>query len=294
MSISLWSVTRKVGGQPLTYLLFSAGRNIRLCRTTKSRTSFPGFRPEPSAMLKSNRPSARKHGASTSTPSFLPTVLKPPIRTTIWPVSEGLPPAPSTQDAKIVSLGGFSSILIEGNLDQLPERHDTVFTTGNTLTVGLIVQGIKKICALEGRNIRQSTLLIVGATGDVGSGCARCLAPIVKRVLLSARNVERLRKLAAELAANEVQVEIATGRSNEAILRNGRPRDLRGESAVSVASIGSHRPRRNRLRCGLSQEPLAQRADARRQNLLRRSGTNHKWHEIRAGFSWGSQSASLP
>src|SRR5467141_2588199 len=101
--------------------------------------------------------------------------------------------------AKIVSLGGFSSILIEGNFDQLPERHGTVFTTGNTLTVGLIVQGIKKMCALEGRDLRRSTLLIVGATGDVGSGCARCLAPLVKRVLLNARNLDRLRKLAADL-----------------------------------------------------------------------------------------------
>ena len=112
--------------------------------------------------------------------------------------------------AKIVSLGGFSSILIEGNFDQLPERHDTVFTTGNTLTVGFIVQGIKKMCALEDRNLRRSTLLIVGATGDVGSGCARCLAPFVGRVLLSARNLERLRRLAAELEANGVQVEIAS------------------------------------------------------------------------------------
>ena len=114
--------------------------------------------------------------------------------------------------AKIVSLGGFSSILIEGNFDQLPERKDsdTVFTTGNTLTVGFIVQGIKRMCELEGRNIRKSTLLIVGATGDVGSGCVRCLAPMVKRVLLSARNVERLRRLAAELQADGVQVEIAT------------------------------------------------------------------------------------
>jgi predicted amino acid dehydrogenase len=112
--------------------------------------------------------------------------------------------------AKIVSLGGFSSILIEGNFDQLPERHDTVFTTGNTLTVAFIVQGIKKMCALEGRNLSRSTLLIVGATGDVGSGCARCLGPFVSRVLLSARNVERLRKLAAELQADGVQVEIAT------------------------------------------------------------------------------------
>jgi fatty aldehyde-generating acyl-ACP reductase len=113
--------------------------------------------------------------------------------------------------AKIVSLGGFSSILIEGNFDQLPETHGTVFTTGNTLTVGFIVQGIRKMCALEGRDLRRSTLLIVGATGDLGSGCARCLAPVVSRVLLSARNVERLRRLAAELEADGVQVEIATG-----------------------------------------------------------------------------------
>jgi fatty aldehyde-generating acyl-ACP reductase len=112
--------------------------------------------------------------------------------------------------AKIVSLGGFSSILIEGNFDQLPERHETVFTTGNTLTVGFIVQGIEEMCALEGRDLRTSTLLIVGATGDVGSGCARCLAPLVRRVLLSARNVDRLRRLAAELEADGVEVEVAT------------------------------------------------------------------------------------
>src|SRR6202171_82163 len=46
--------------------------------------------------------------------------------------------------AKIVSLGGFSSILIEGNSNQLPERQATVFTTGNTLTVAFIVQGLHK------------------------------------------------------------------------------------------------------------------------------------------------------
>jgi fatty aldehyde-generating acyl-ACP reductase len=113
--------------------------------------------------------------------------------------------------AKIVSLGGFSSILLEGNFDHLQKRNGTVFTTGNTLTVAFIVQGIRKMCALEGRSLRRSTLLIVGATGDVGSGCARCLAPFVRRVLLSARNAERLRRLAAELKADGVEVEISTG-----------------------------------------------------------------------------------
>lgn len=112
--------------------------------------------------------------------------------------------------AKIVSLGGFSSILIEGDFNQLPQRHQTVFTTGNTLTVAFIVQGIRKMCGLEGRDIGASTLLIVGATGDVGSGCARCLAPLVRRVLLYARNAERLRTLGAELEAEGVEIATAT------------------------------------------------------------------------------------
>jgi predicted amino acid dehydrogenase len=112
--------------------------------------------------------------------------------------------------AKIVSLGGFSSILIEGNFDRLADRSDTNFTTGNTLTVAFIIQGIRKMCALEGREIRRATLLIVGATGDVGSGCARCLAPFVRRVMLCARNTERLRTLAAELEADGTEVEIVT------------------------------------------------------------------------------------
>src|ERR1017187_8229728 len=88
------------------------------------------------------------------------------------------------EGAKIVSLGGFSSILIEGNIDRLPEHAGTVFTTGNSLTVAFIVQGVERMCVLEGRDLRSATLLIVGATGDVGSGVARCLAPRVKRVLL--------------------------------------------------------------------------------------------------------------
>jgi fatty aldehyde-generating acyl-ACP reductase len=137
--------------------------------------------------------------------------------------------------AKIVSLGGFSSILIEGNFDLLPERHNTVFTTGNTLTVGFIVQGIKRMCEMEGRNLRRSTLLIVGATGDVGSGCARCLAPIVKRVLLSARNAERLRKLATELQSHGVQVEIATDLPENDLQRFSAEADV----VICAASLAS-------------------------------------------------------
>src|SRR6204780_841679 len=64
--------------------------------------------------------------------------------------------------ARIVSLGGFSSILIEGDTDHFPEKGETVFTTGNTLTVAFVVRGVKKMCALRGRGRSAATLLIVG------------------------------------------------------------------------------------------------------------------------------------
>lgn len=133
--------------------------------------------------------------------------------------------------ARIVSLGGFSSILIEGNFDQLPPREETVFTTGNTLTVAFIVQGIEKMCAMQGRDLPQSTLMVVGATGDVGSGCVRCLAPKVRRVLLTARNVERLRRLAAELEAAGIDVEIATD-----------PTQFSREADVVICAASLHSP----------------------------------------------------
>jgi fatty aldehyde-generating acyl-ACP reductase len=112
--------------------------------------------------------------------------------------------------AKIVSLGGFSSILIEGNFDALPQGQRTVFTTGSALTVAFIVRGIEEMCALQGRDLSNSTLLVVGATGDVGSACVRSLAPKVKRILLHARNAERLRSLALELKPRGAHVEIGT------------------------------------------------------------------------------------
>jgi fatty aldehyde-generating acyl-ACP reductase len=132
--------------------------------------------------------------------------------------------------ARIVSLGGFASILIEGDCDHLPEKGETVFTTGNTLTVAFVVQGVKKMCALLGRDMSAATLLIVGATGDVGSGCARCLSPLVNSVILNARSIDRLRNLADELSASGTAVDIAT---------NLQQLSVQADIVICVASLES-------------------------------------------------------
>ena len=190
--------------------------------------------------------------------------------------------------AKIVSLGGFSSILIEGNFDQLPQRGDTAFTTGNTLTVGFIVQGLLQMCAIEGRDLSRSTMLIVGATGDVGSGCARCLAPRVGRVLLSARNAERLRKLEVELTAGGALVEIANG-------------DTAADVVICAASLASPslllgRIAPDALVCdaGYPKNLSPRRADAWGYRVLRGAGTDQGRTTVHARSAWGSEPASVP
>ena len=74
------------------------------------------------------------------------------------------------EGARIVTLGGFSSILLEGKLDLVPQHPATAFTTGNTLTVALIIRGIERAAELAGRSLQEASLLIIGASGDVGSG----------------------------------------------------------------------------------------------------------------------------
>ena len=104
------------------------------------------------------------------------------------------------EGARIVALGGFSSILLEGRTDFLPAHSGTSFTTGNTLTVALIIRGIERAVELAGRRLSDLRVLVIGASGDVGSGCARYLAPQVRQLLLCARNPERLRRFATEFS----------------------------------------------------------------------------------------------
>ena len=107
--------------------------------------------------------------------------------------------------AKIATLGGFTSIVLEGNLDSFSEG-ETKFTTGNTLTAAFIVKGIEKAAILKEINLQGSSVLIVGATGDIGIACIKFLKNKIEKFLLCARNIQRLEKLAYELKSENMSV----------------------------------------------------------------------------------------
>jgi fatty aldehyde-generating acyl-ACP reductase len=104
-------------------------------------------------------------------------------------------------NAKIIALGGFTSIVLEGNLNTF-NTSQTKITTGNSLTSAYILKGIEKASEKFNIKIKESHVLIIGATGDIGMACANYLKEKVKGLLLCARNKRRL-----EVFSNKISGE---------------------------------------------------------------------------------------
>ena len=111
---------------------------------------------------------------------------------------------------RIATLGGFTSIVLEGNIGLLPEGLSTKFTTGNTLTAAFITRGVEKALGLLGRKISECQVLIMGATGDIGSACTRYFQHKARHLFLVARNKKRLDKLSACLSAGTASHDTTT------------------------------------------------------------------------------------
>ena len=120
----------------------------------------------------------------------------PPNRRILEKVRAGVKAA-EREGARVVTLGGFTSILLEGTNYQPIDG--LALTTGNSLTAALIVRGVEQAASLLRRPLDRETLLVIGATGDVGSACARCFAGRTRQLLLAARNRSRLDAEAARL-----------------------------------------------------------------------------------------------
>lgn len=108
----------------------------------------------------------------------------------------------------IVSLGGFTSILGELSRESHPLVIDqTAFTTGNTLTCYATLQGTIEMVERRGRNLEEERVLIIGATGDIGSGCTRWLNGRVRRLDLVARDFNRLERFIDDLPSTKTLIK---------------------------------------------------------------------------------------
>jgi predicted amino acid dehydrogenase len=108
--------------------------------------------------------------------------------------------------AKVVSLGGFTSILEGANGNALAERLGLTITSGNSLTAALAVAQLLNLLEDADRPIERETVAVIGATGDVGRNCALMLAKRARRIYLIARNRARLEALQQEIGGPGVEI----------------------------------------------------------------------------------------
>jgi len=110
--------------------------------------------------------------------------------------------------AKIVTLGGFASVI--GNEGEaVSKRVNIAVTSGNTYTAALAIEGMLKAAYYMNIDLPDSTLAVIGATGDIGSICTRVLSKKVKKVNLAARSEKRLVGFADKIKdESDAEVEV--------------------------------------------------------------------------------------
>lgn len=110
----------------------------------------------------------------------------------------------------VVALGGFTSIILESGGAALETIQGTKFTTGNTLTAALIADSLEKACIKWNQPLEESTLLVIGSTGDIGSACVRYFSKKVKKLLLTARNPAPLLLQEEKLKSEDINCKSST------------------------------------------------------------------------------------
>src|SRR5512135_1297013 len=98
--------------------------------------------------------------------------------------------------AQILGLGAYTSVVGDGGIS-VARALDVPVTTGDSYTVAVAVQALRRAAGLMDIELANATAAVVGATGAIGSVCAELLAQDVAELYLVGRTpeaVERLRR----------------------------------------------------------------------------------------------------
>jgi fatty aldehyde-generating acyl-ACP reductase len=186
--------------------------------------------------------------------------------------------------ARIVGLGAFTSVVGDGGIT-IANQLSVPVTTGDSYTVAIAVHAIRQAAALMSIPLNGATVAVVGASGAIGSVCARMLAPEAGSLLLIGRNNQPLQELAHELRATgapEVQVATEIERVTEAHLV------ITVTNAVD-AVIEAHHLRHGAVVCDVARprDVSRQVVEKRRDVLVIEGGMVEVPGPVNFGFNFG-------
>lgn len=114
--------------------------------------------------------------------------------------------------ARIMGLGAFTSVVGDAGITVAHEA-DLAITSGNSLTVAATLEAAKQaVVKMGATDLTEGKAMVVGATGSIGSVCARLLAQAIFDVVLVSIEPEKLMDLKRRIQAETpgARVTIAT------------------------------------------------------------------------------------
>jgi predicted amino acid dehydrogenase len=107
---------------------------------------------------------------------------------------------------RIMGLGAYTSVVGDAGLT-VSRRSPIGVTSGNSYTVAATLRTLTQAAQRCGIPLSQAVGLVIGATGSIGSICARLLAPQVGALCIVGPRPERLLALARQLEAEQPQLK---------------------------------------------------------------------------------------
>jgi predicted amino acid dehydrogenase len=190
--------------------------------------------------------------------------------------------------ARIMGLGAFTSVVGDAGITVAHEA-EIAITSGNSLTVAATLEAAKEAVRKMGaRDLAHGRAMVIGATGSIGSVCARLLAQAIHDVVLVSIEPEKLIALKRTIESETpgARVQIAT---HAAGLVEGCDLIVTATSAFGQRILDLSRCKPGAVICDVARPPDISAAEAalRPDVLVIESGEVQIPGEIRVGYNIG-------
>lgn len=111
--------------------------------------------------------------------------------------------------ARVLGLGAFTSVVGDAGRT-IAERLEIPVTTGDSYTITMAVEAVRRAALEMGISLRESTAAVVGATGAIGSVCAQILAGDVAELVLVGRREDAIQAVREKCEGKRAQIKAGT------------------------------------------------------------------------------------
>ncbi|MEN9938519.1 MAG: hypothetical protein RLZZ387_5098 [Chloroflexota bacterium] len=166
--------------------------------------------------------------------------------------------------ARLMGLGAFTSVVGDAGIT-VAQKVDIGITSGNSLTVAATLETAKQAAIKMGAtDLTKGKAMVVGATGSIGSVCARLLAQAIGEVVLVAPRAERLLALKKQIERETPGARVTAATNADALIGEC---DLiiTTTSALSGRVINVDKLKPGAVVCDVARPPDVKKEDAARR-----------------------------